>query len=264
MTGTARCAARKKSRVRVLVTFAVEAEFAPWRKIREFKCVAKVPFAIHEACFREHAVRVLLTGIGWECARRTANPAMEDLFDACISSGLAGGLKPEYRIGDILAFGNVGEVQGEGVLSSSIRLFEEACRNGAKGAQKLMTSKRLIVTAEEKRRLGVFGDAVDMESFRVMAAAQGRGIPALALRAISDTVDEDLPMDFSEHVSEAGQIATGRILGKLVWSPQAIPAMVRFGTRTKRAAAGLIEFLDSFISELLPQAVSKRQEAAAR
>src|ERR1700687_4204391 len=105
--------------MRILVTFAVDAEFAPWRKLREFRRVSKVPFEIHDASFSNRTVRVLLTGIGWECARRTANPVMEDVFDACISSGLAGGLKPEHRIGEILAFCDVGEVKGERAISSA-------------------------------------------------------------------------------------------------------------------------------------------------
>lgn len=242
----------------------MHAEFAPWRKLRDFTCLSKTPFEIYDASLPNRTVRVLLTGIGWECARRTANPVMQDTFDACISSGLAGGLKPEHGIGDILAFHDVGEANGGRVISSSAWLEDQARRSGAKLTPRLMTSKRLIVTAEEKHRFGAFGDAVDMETFRVMAAAQGRGIPALAVRAISDAADEDLPMDFSEHVSQEGRIATGKVLGKLVFSPQIIPAMLRFGARTKRVAEGLAEFLDAFVSNLTPPAIAKRQEVAAR
>ena len=250
--------------MRVLVTFAVEAEFAPWRKQREFKCIAKVPFEIYDASVGQHTVRVLLTGIGWECARRTTASVMEDVFDACISSGLAGGLKATYRAADILAFREVGEINGERKMPSSGWLLDEATKQGAPIAGKLLTSKRLVLTAEEKKRIGLFGDAVDMESFRVMAAAQGRGIPALTLRAISDTVEEDLPMDFSEHVSESGQIAVGRILGKIAFSPQIIPAMIRFGSRTKRVTERLDEFLDAFILGLSADSAASMEKVAAR
>jgi adenosylhomocysteine nucleosidase len=250
--------------MRVLVTFAVDTEFAPWRKLREFVCVSKVPFEIYDTRLQNHVVRVLLTGIGGERARRAANAVMEDVFDVCISSGLVGGLTAEQRIGDILAFHDVAEVKGEQVISSSTWLVDQARRNGAKVTQRLMTSKRLIVTAQEKGRLGTFGDAVDMETFRIMAAAQGRGIPALALRAVSDAVNEDLPMDFSKHVSDTGQIAMGKVLGKLVLAPQVIPAMVRLGARTKRTVAGLAEFLDSLVSNLTPPVANHRQEVVAR
>ncbi len=250
--------------MRILVTFAVEAEFAPWRKQREFKCIARVPFEIYDACVGQHTVRVLLTGIGWECARRTTASVMEDVFDACISSGLAGGLKAAYRAADILAFREVGEISGERKMPASGWLLDQATKQGAPVVEKLLTSKRLVLTAEEKKRIGLFGDAVDMESFRVMAAAQGRGIPALTLRAISDTVEEDLPMDFSEHVSEGGQIAVGRILGKIAFSPQIIPAMIRFGSRTKRVTERLDEFLDAFILGLSADTAASMEKVAAR
>lgn len=250
--------------MRILVTFAVQTEFAPWRKMRRFKRISSVPFELYDAVIGNHTVRVLLTGIGWECARRTANSAMNDIFDACISSGLSGGLKAEYHAGDILAFRTVGELKGERAFSSSEWLVRQASAMGIKTAEKLITSKRLIVNAEEKNRIGLFGDAVDMESFRILAAAQGRGIPTLAIRAISDTVDEDLPMDFSQHISENGQIAAGRIFGQLFFSPQVIPSMVRFGSRTRQVAAHLTDFLDSFVSTLVPQALADSKEVAAR
>jgi adenosylhomocysteine nucleosidase len=250
--------------MRILVTFAVEAEFAPWRKKREFRCIAKTPFEIYDASVGGHTVRVLLTGIGWECARRTAASVMEDVFDACISSGLAGGLKDAYRAADILAFRDVGEISGERVMASSKWLLDQAARQGASVAGKLLTSKKLVLTSGEKKRFGTFGDAVDMESFRIMAAAQGRGIPALTLRAISDTVEEDLPMDFSEHVSENGQIAVGRVLGKIAFSPQIIPAMIRFGSRTKHVTERLDEFLDAFILGLRTDSAASMEEVVAR
>ncbi len=56
--------------MRILVTFAVEAEFAPWRKLREFKknTVPNGPssqgVSLFKTTFRDDDVEVLLTGIG--------------------------------------------------------------------------------------------------------------------------------------------------------------------------------------------------------
>lgn len=248
--------------MRILVTFAVEAEFAPWRRSRPFRSIAKKPFEIYEAKSGGAAIRVALTGIGWECASRAANAVMGDIFDCCISSGLTGGLKPEFKLGDVLAFQSVGEL-GTRVMLSDEQLVQSARNAGAHIASRLMTSRTLITTAEEKRGLGIFADAVDMESFPVMAAAQGRGIPAIAVRSVSDVVDDDLPMDFSRHIAENGQVNTGRVLGEMARRPQVIPAMVRFGVQTRQAAGGLREFLDAFIAKLAdePQKTLKNQLA---
>src|SRR5260370_34343251 len=114
----------------ILVTFAVEAEFAPWHKKREFRCIAKTPFEVYDASIGQHTVRVLLTGIGWECARRTAASVMEDVFDACSSSGLARGLKAAYRAADILAFREVGEISGEPIMPARGWLLQQPPNQG--------------------------------------------------------------------------------------------------------------------------------------
>jgi adenosylhomocysteine nucleosidase len=249
--------------MRVLVTFAVDAEFTSWRKRRDFRCISKTPIELHEAQLGRHTVRVLLTGIGWECARRATHTAMTDMFDACISSGLAGGLKASYGASDVLLFREVGEVGGERNIKSSPWLLEESAKGGALIAAKLLTSKKLVVTADEKSRMGLFGDAVDMESFRVMAGAQGRGIPAVALRAISDTAGEDLPMDFTKYVSNDGQVRLASVIGRVVSSPRLIPAMIRFGARTRGVAEKLNEYLDSLILGLNADAPALTEKVAA-
>ncbi len=41
-------------------------------------------------------------------------------------------------------------------------------------------------------------DAVEMESFAVLSRARANGVPGIAIRAVSDTVDEDLPLGMNE------------------------------------------------------------------
>jgi adenosylhomocysteine nucleosidase len=249
--------------MRILVTFAVEAEFGPWQKFRGFRCVARKPFEIYEANLEGSTVCVALTGVGWEHARKSAHAVLQDPFDLCMSSGLAGGLKAQYKPGEILVFRSVGEITGTRVVPSDARLVSRASHGGAQIVSRLMTSKRLIVSAEEKHQLGRFGDAVDMESFPVLAAAQERGIPAVAIRAISDTAKEDLPMDFSRHTAEDGRVAIRGVLGEIARRPQILPALVRFGVRTRRVVDGLAKFLDSLIPSLAVDSVEKTEKVVA-
>src|SRR5271165_7516432 len=90
--------------MRVLVTFAVEAEFAPWRKLRKFKKTLfnaahyskGVP--VNAAEIGAHEVFTYLTGIGIEMFNFEAACCFKDgRIDAVISSGLAGALHEECQ-----------------------------------------------------------------------------------------------------------------------------------------------------------------------
>ena len=86
--------------MKILVTFALENEFAPWRKMRRFQRVSVDDLdQTYEVKVGSANVRVVLTGAG-----RFARPAMlgaafDYAPDICIASGLAGALKPAYRPG---------------------------------------------------------------------------------------------------------------------------------------------------------------------
>src|SRR5258708_8962747 len=93
--------------MKLLVTFAVEAEFAPWRKRHRFTAVLAAGFRICSAKLSGAEVVVILTGIGDSSASvlglQMRAFAAEYSFDFCISSGLAGALLPQYSAGNILA-----------------------------------------------------------------------------------------------------------------------------------------------------------------
>jgi hypothetical protein len=73
----------------------------------------------------------------------------------------------------------------------------------------------------------------------------------VAIRAISDTVDEDLPLDFNRVTDAEGEISITRILGQIAGSPTAVPALVRFGQRSRSAAEALTAFLERYLLSLV-------------
>src|SRR2546429_8452304 len=108
--------------MRVLVTFAVEAEFAPWRKLRGFEKMTKGKAQFFRARIGASEVNVLLTGVGGKNAWVQATKVICDgEVDFCISSGLAGALRPEYHLGDGLGAeeGQAGGLQRGGAAEAS-------------------------------------------------------------------------------------------------------------------------------------------------
>ena len=240
--------------MKILVTLAVDAEFAPWRRLRSFHRIAVPPGghkAAYEAQIENSVVRVLLTGIGGENARRAMHAALDqDMPDVCISSGLAGGLEPAYRPGEILAARAVGEVKGGRVMNSDSALLRVATEHGARSAELFLTSTRLVRESQEKRGMGQFGDAVEMESFPVLAASCGQGIPSIAIRAIGDAAGDDLPLDFSQALTPEGEVSIPKVLAQLARDPRALPKAARFAQQCRRAAQSLVRFLDVYVGSL--------------
>ena len=236
--------------MKILVTFATRAEFAPWRRRRSFRSIGPAPHPTFEATVGENTVRVLLTGMGWENTRRAMHASLEEIPEVCISSGLAGGLKPMYPAGEILAARSVSEVEGGGKFPTDEELLQAAAMHGATIVETFVTSRFLVGSSDEKRRISQFGDAVEMESFPLLEAACGRGIPAVAIRAVSDTSEEDLPYDFSRALDERGRVRWLGLLAQIARRPQRLPALLRLGRESLRASESLAEFLDVYVGSL--------------
>ena len=94
--------------MRILVTFAVEAEFAPWRKLREFRKLDSTDSDCFSSRIGDGELTVLLTGMGCKRAWVQATKVIwGGDVDVCISTGLAGALRPGHTVGETLVPANV-------------------------------------------------------------------------------------------------------------------------------------------------------------
>jgi hypothetical protein len=109
------------------------------------------------------------------------------------------------------------------------------------------TSESLLRTAGEKQALGLEADAVEMESYAVLAEAAQWGVPGVAIRAISDGAGEDLPYDFDRARDPDGRIRLLGVLAEIARRPHRLPALLRLSRQCRHAAAFLTQFLDLLI-----------------
>ncbi len=238
-------------KMRVLVTFAVHAEFAPWRKLRPFQKVHAADMDYFSAQSGDAQIDVLLTGVGGKKAwLEVTNAIYDSEIDLCISSGLAGGLRPEHTLGEVLVAERVLAAPRDLVALSESSLVEAAVSLGAKRVPFFYTADRVILHSSEKHLLGAFADAVEMESCEVLLEASLFAAKTVAIRAISDTADEDLPLDFNKFTDDSGNVSIKRILGEVVAAPSSIPALLRFGRRSRIAAESLASFLEHYLRAL--------------
>jgi nucleoside phosphorylase len=86
----------------ILVSLAVEAELAPWRRLRRFRQRQPSNSAVYETTVGCTPVAVVLAGVGARRADLTAALAAEHRPGAGIVAGVAGAAKPELEPGDVL------------------------------------------------------------------------------------------------------------------------------------------------------------------
>jgi adenosylhomocysteine nucleosidase len=236
--------------MRILVTFAVEAEFAPWRKLRNLCSREMNGITVHEAKIGRATVDFVVSGMGMENAQKVTAAVLSKSHDFCIAAGFAGALRPEYKPGTIVVSEAVQLIGKSKTLACGRGLVLNACRDGAVRAKLLLTSDHIVRTAEEKSQLAPFADSVDMESFGVLSAAQKCSRPAVAIRVISDSYDTDLPVDLEMIVDDKRKVRIGRVLHYLGRHPIHIPALIRLGRESRSAAAALANFLEAHIKKL--------------
>ena len=246
--------------MKILVTFAVRAEFAPWQRRRNF---LRVPgdARMFEAQFGGAQVRAALTGMGEDFAVKSAKAALAYRPDICISTGLAGSLRSGYHAGDIVAARLVGEAGEPVAVASHRELLSCAVDCGARQIERLATSRNLVATAGQKRQLGSEAEAVDMESYTILVEAARCGVPAVAIRAVSDTAEFDMPYDFEQARDGRGEIRALGILSQVLRRPSGVPDLWRLARDSRVAARRLAEFLDAFAGSMAERLVPIEQDA---
>jgi adenosylhomocysteine nucleosidase len=232
--------------VRVLVTFALAEEFAPWRKQGGFEALRLDGAEAYGKRRGDIEVVVVLTGAGpGNAARKAARVLAAERCDLVISSGVAGGLRPEHRPGAVLVARRVRRLADGKELVPAAEWTERAVGQGAREAV-FVTSSRVAGTAGEKRQLGETADAVEMESFAVLDAAAARGVPAAAIRVVSDPVEAELPLDFNRVLDGKGRVRGVALAGALARRPASLAGLIRLARDTRRAAAILADFLERY------------------
>ena len=169
------------------------------------------------------AVTVIHTGIGPASAER----AFRELFAhekprRVISAGFAGGLDPALRAGETLT----ADFPTTLIFSRAIPLETPS----EKVAAFRTTGARIV----------------DMESDIIGAACAGAGVPLTAVRAVSDTARESLPVPFAVWFDTARQRARPlALVAHLLRHPSHIAPFTRFVLRLPRVAAALAEAIEA-------------------
>ncbi|HZR88752.1 MAG TPA: phosphorylase [Bradyrhizobium sp.] len=175
-----------------------------------------------------------------------------------ISFGVAGGLDPSLKPGDVVLATEV--VAGDGRWLAGLSLNEQVIANLAlkrrvvRGG--LAGAEEVIVAQARKAALWLQtgAAAVDMESHIAAAYAADAGLPFAALRVISDSAHRSLPTLAKTAIRPDGRVDLRKILSGVVRDPTALSALVSTGidfNRALRSLRGCRSFLlgsESFVT----------------
>jgi len=232
--------------------------------LREEMGLAGVSNGLHwrllEGEYEGRKVLLMQTGPGRKRAEGAADLVMERYPIAClVSIGFAGALVPGLKVADILLCRELAcaDSAHTGLLRHSdpgiLSLAKDAvgARVGRLRVGRAVTVEKVASRSEEKKALGeAFGAQVaDMESYWLAGRAAARGVPFLAVRAVSDALAQTLP-PFDQYLSpEGGWLWRRTVLGFLR-NPADLARLPRLYLNALRARRSLTRVVGSLLPRL--------------
>ncbi len=222
--------------IKLAIMGAMEEEIEPL--LAHFENVKVTEFAnnkYYELTYNGLEIVVAYSKIGKVFASLTAATMIEKFgCDTLLFSGVAGGINPTLKIGDLIiadklcqhdlditAFGHPnGFVPGGSVFvetSKHLRqvAFEVANENKISVIEGTIATGDQFVHSEERKNFieqTFKADALEMEGASVAVVCDALNVPFFILRAISDTADMDAGFDFDEFLKSSAKTSADYLI----------------------------------------------------
>lgn len=210
--------------MQILVCFALKEEAAPFRKIAATKS----------------GVTLLIVGIGRQNAEHSVRKFLTtNSPELVLTCGFAGGLNSDLKLGAVVFE----------VLNQQSKIGNQLLATGAEPV-KFFCAEEIATTVAEKKTLrdDTGADAVEMESAAIQMVCRERNIPCATVRVISDTANEDLPLDFNALAKADKSLDFRKLFLAIAKSPGKIGALIKLQKKTSFAAKQLALVLEKVIS----------------
>lgn len=202
-------------------------------------------------------ILVTYSGTGGKNAQLAAELLIAKGATQLISWGCAAALQDSLKSGDLtladtLVDSNDAEISlNKDWHSYSRNLLAQAL---TVHTGRLAESVGIVSSSKEKQHLQVITGAMalDMESVAIAKIARRNALPFLAIRAIVDPVNMDLPRAIQYAANAQGQIVLSRLLLFLMLHPLELPALIKLGLqfnaakKTLKVAARYLNDISNF------------------
>jgi len=202
----------------------------------------------------EKKVAVVQSGPGAEAAARATEALLDGHRpDWVVSAGLAGGLSPEVKRHDVVMADHLVGPAGRR-LALELRVDPDSLASlPGVHVGTLLSVDEVVRLPEEKHALhekhGAM--AVDLETFAAAEVCRRRHVRFLAVRVISDPVDETLPPDVQRLLDQPTTPARlGAALGSVWRRPSSVKDLWRLKENALVGSERLGKFLAAMIGQL--------------
>jgi len=168
-----------------------------------------------------------------------------------ISAGFSGGLVPAVRRGDVVMADSVAD-ERQNVLSIDLRL-DGTDKTAGLHVGRVLSVARVVVAPNEKQQLGESHSAlaVDLESFAVAEVCAQEKVRFLAVRVVSDPVEQRLPDEV--RILLAKNTAAGRwgaVAGSVMRRPSSLRDLWTLRENAINSSDRLGQFLEGVVTQL--------------
>lgn len=180
---------------------------------------------------------VAVSGLGRANAARAAEELVaRRRLSGLISAGFAGALAPELRVGDL-------------VLDTEVARWKALAERRRIVVGRVATVDHVVRTVAERRQLAARTGAlaVDMESAAVAEVARRHGLPWAAVRAVTDTAERDLVLDWNRCLRRNGGVGLLSLAGQLLRKPQGVAEIRQLWYASRVASRSLGNFLGELL-----------------
>ena len=210
----------------------------------------------------DRAIVSVIAGPGRAAAAR----ATESLLVAhrprlVISAGFCGGLVATLKRNDIVVAEKILAQYGATLVIDPATLARFRFADAHRGS--FAEVDRIVAKSADKRALAIRSGAIacEMESSAVAEVCAARHT-FLAVRVVSDTVDEDLPDDLGPLMEAQTPMRTfGAVVGTLWRRPSSVKDLLKLQETALTASDRLAKFLADMVTQL-PAAAPRRNDAS--
>lgn len=216
-------------------------------------------FAVCRGKYNSKNVLLVLTGIGREMAEKATNLVLKSYpVKLLVSLGFAGALNPELLGGDIILCSSMhcaasnDSMEAHRKYSSAIDIVSGMCRaldnegiNFHRGDIVSVTQPVQAVGERATLRKIFNAEIVDMETYWIAAIAAYQQVPLIAVRAVSDTVNDSFP-PIEQIVDIEGKLLPKKAVLHFLshpWHLSLLPGLYRNSTKAAKNLSEVIKRL---------------------
>lgn len=232
----------KASRIGIITALPIEA-----------RCFIKKKLWVGQTLSLKNNILLHIGGMGSVCAQAAAHLLISRGVDALVSWGVAGGLAPNIRSGQLVLPNKIIDQKNNVFPVNSAwrdQLQQQLEKHLPVMDGVLLQAEQMITTVADKQQLFQQSQAVavDMESAAIAAVAEQAKLPFIAVRSVTDAADCSLPLWMQQSLALSGEVKIGALISKLYYHPPRLIALMQMSrdfsaaTSTLQKVASLCAF----------------------